>query len=122
MPNAATAVCSTKPIGLLYLPVDLSFYLGFYHVILLYFIATEIRGAWGNGGMPAGVFRCTDGELMLVVGNDGQYARTCTVLGRPDLATNPRYLKNNDRVANGKELMAIFAGACRSMKICCRAH
>jgi crotonobetainyl-CoA:carnitine CoA-transferase CaiB-like acyl-CoA transferase len=68
------------------------------------------RGTWGNGGMPAGVFRCTDGELMLVVGNDGQYARTCTVLGRPDLATNPRYLKNNDRVANGKELMAIFAG------------
>ena len=68
------------------------------------------RGTWGNGGMPAGVFRCTDGELMLVVGNDGQYARTCAVLGRPDLATNPRYLKNNDRVANGKELMAIFAG------------
>ncbi|MBS0530166.1 MAG: CoA transferase [Proteobacteria bacterium] len=68
------------------------------------------RGTWGNGGMPAGVFRCTDGELMLVVGNDGQYARTCAVLGRPDLATNPRYVKNNDRVANGKELMAIFAG------------
>lgn len=68
------------------------------------------RGTWGNGGMPAGVFRCTDGELMLVVGNDGQYARTCAVLGRPDLATNPKYIKNNDRVANGKELMAIFAG------------
>jgi crotonobetainyl-CoA:carnitine CoA-transferase CaiB-like acyl-CoA transferase len=68
------------------------------------------RGTWGNGGMPAGVFRCTDGELMLVVGNDGQYARTCAVLGRPDLATNPIYLNNNDRVANGKELMAIFAG------------
>ena len=68
------------------------------------------RGTWGNGGMPAGVFRCTDGELMLVVGNDGQYARTCAVLGRPDLANHPRYLKNNDRVANGKELMAIFAG------------
>ena len=32
------------------------------------------RGTWGNGGMPAGVFRCTDGELMLVVGNDGQFA------------------------------------------------
>ncbi len=40
------------------------------------------RGTWGNGGMPAGVFRCTDGELMLVVGNDGQFARTCAVLGR----------------------------------------
>src|SRR6201994_1387625 len=68
------------------------------------------RGTWGNGGMPAGVFRCTDGELMLVVGNDGQFARTCAVLGAPELATDPRFVKNNDRVVQGKEIMAIFAG------------
>ena len=68
------------------------------------------RGTWGNGGMPAGVFRCTDGELMLVVGNDGQFARTCAVLGAPELATDPKFLKNNDRVVHGKEIMAIFAG------------
>ncbi len=48
------------------------------------------RGTWGNGGMPAGVFRCADGELMLVVGNDGQFARTCAVLGEPDLANDPK--------------------------------
>src|ERR1700754_3738893 len=68
------------------------------------------RGTWGNGGMPAGVFRCTDGELMLVVGNDGQFARTCAVLGQPELANDPRFIKNNDRVVHGKEIMAIFAG------------
>jgi crotonobetainyl-CoA:carnitine CoA-transferase CaiB-like acyl-CoA transferase len=68
------------------------------------------RGTWGNGGMPAGMFRCSDGELMLVVGNDGQFVRTCEVLGAPELATNPKFLKNNDRVVNGKEIMAIFAG------------
>jgi crotonobetainyl-CoA:carnitine CoA-transferase CaiB-like acyl-CoA transferase len=68
------------------------------------------RGTWGNGGMPAGVFRCTDGELMLVVGNDAQFARTCAVLGAPELATDPKFVKNNDRVINGKEIMAIFAG------------
>ncbi|HTO66395.1 MAG TPA: CaiB/BaiF CoA-transferase family protein [Bradyrhizobium sp.] len=68
------------------------------------------RGTWGNGGMPAGMFRCTDGELMLVVGNDAQFARTCTVLGAPELASDPKFLKNNDRVTNGKEIMAIFAG------------
>src|SRR6202163_2551213 len=68
------------------------------------------RGTWGNGGMPAGVFRCTDGELMLVGGNDGQFQRTCAVLGAPELATDPRFLKNNDRVVHGKEIMAIFAG------------
>jgi crotonobetainyl-CoA:carnitine CoA-transferase CaiB-like acyl-CoA transferase len=67
------------------------------------------RGTWGNGGMPAGVFRCTDGELMLVVGNDAQFARTCAVLGAPELASNPKFVKNNDRVVNGKEIMAIFA-------------
>src|SRR3979409_549556 len=55
------------------------------------------RGTWGNGGMPAGVFRCTDGELMLVVGNDGEFLRTCTVLGAPELATDKRFLKKNDR-------------------------
>ncbi|WP_316164534.1 MULTISPECIES: CaiB/BaiF CoA-transferase family protein [unclassified Bradyrhizobium] len=68
------------------------------------------RGTWGNGGMPAGVFRCTDGELMLVVGNDAQFARTCAVLGAPELATDPKFVRNNDRVVNGKEIMAIFAG------------
>jgi crotonobetainyl-CoA:carnitine CoA-transferase CaiB-like acyl-CoA transferase len=68
------------------------------------------RGTWGNGGMPAGVFRCADGELMLVVGNDAQFAKTCTVLGSPELATDPKFIMNNDRVVNGKEIMAIFAG------------
>jgi crotonobetainyl-CoA:carnitine CoA-transferase CaiB-like acyl-CoA transferase len=60
--------------------------------------------------MPAGAFRCTDGELMLVVGNDAQFARTCAVLGRPELATDPRFTRNNDRVVHGKEIMVIFAG------------
>jgi crotonobetainyl-CoA:carnitine CoA-transferase CaiB-like acyl-CoA transferase len=68
------------------------------------------RGTWGNGGMPAGMFRCSDGELMLVVGNDAQFARTASVLGAPELANDPKFLKNNDRVVNGKEIMAIFAG------------
>ena len=68
------------------------------------------RGTWGNGGMPAGVFRCSDGELMLVVGNDAQFARTCAVLGSPELAKHPKFAANNDRVVNGKEIMAIFAG------------
>jgi crotonobetainyl-CoA:carnitine CoA-transferase CaiB-like acyl-CoA transferase len=68
------------------------------------------RGTWGNGGMPAGVFRCTDGELMLVVGNDAQFVRTCQVLGAPGLATDPKFIRNNDRVKHGKEIMAIYAG------------
>jgi len=83
------------------------------HWLQIYLVNGKIpprRGTWGNGGMPAGVFRCADGELMVVVGNDAQFARTCAVLGEPELASNPKFLKNNDRVAHGKEIMAIFAG------------
>jgi crotonobetainyl-CoA:carnitine CoA-transferase CaiB-like acyl-CoA transferase len=83
------------------------------HFLQIYLVDGTIpprRGTWGNGGMPAGVFRCADGELMLVVGNDGQFERTCAVLGAPELVTNPKFVKNNDRVVNGKEIMAIFAG------------
>lgn len=83
------------------------------HFLQIYLVSGKNpsrRGTWGNGGMPAGVFRCADAELMLVVGNDGQFARTCAVLGVPELATNPKFIKNNDRVVNGKEIMAIFAG------------
>lgn len=75
------------------------------------------RGTWGNGGMPAGVFRCTDGELMLVVGNDSQFRKTCAVLGEPELANDPRFVKNNDRVVHGKEIMAIFAGLFLKQKV-----
>src|SRR5256714_8507207 len=55
------------------------------------------RGTWRNRGMPAGVFRATDGELMLGVGNDGQFARTCALLGAPELAADARFGKKNDR-------------------------
>ena len=83
------------------------------HYAQIYLVNGDIpprRGTWGNGGMPAGVFRCTDGELMLVVGNDAQFARTCAVLGEPGLANEPKFAVNNDRVVHGKEIMAIFAG------------
>src|SRR6201991_3324704 len=83
------------------------------HWLQIYLVNNQVpprRGTWGNGGMPAGVFRATDGELMVVVGNDGQFVRTCEVLGAPELATDPRFVKNNDRVKHGKEIMAIYAG------------
>src|ERR1700754_2419010 len=83
------------------------------HWLQIYLVNGKVpprRGTWGNGGMPAGVFRATDGELMVVVGNDGQFVRTCEVLGAPELATDPKFVRNNDRVKHGKEIMAIYAG------------
>jgi crotonobetainyl-CoA:carnitine CoA-transferase CaiB-like acyl-CoA transferase len=54
---------------------------------------------------------------MLVVGNAGQFARACAVLGQPEIANEPRFIKNNDRVVHGKEIMAIFAGLFLKQKV-----
>jgi crotonobetainyl-CoA:carnitine CoA-transferase CaiB-like acyl-CoA transferase len=44
-------------------------------------------------------------HLILAVGNDGQYAKFCDVAGRPDLATDPRFAKNADRVRHRTTLV-----------------
>ncbi len=49
---------------------------------------------------PYEVFETADRPLVLAVGNDRQFAALCTVLGRPQLATDPRFLTNTDRVTN----------------------
>ncbi len=63
--------------------------------------------------MPQDVFKCADGQVVLAVGNDGQYARMCEALKRPDLAADPRYIKNADRVRNKEELLPLIEGIFR---------
>lgn len=46
--------------------------------------------------------------LILAVGNDSQYAKFCEVAGRPDLAADPRYVKNADRVRHRAELVPVL--------------
>ena len=58
--------------------------------------------------MPQDVFRCADGQVVLAVGNDGQYAKMCQALNRPELATDPRYIKNADRVRNKDVLLPLI--------------
>ena len=43
---------------------------------------------------PQDVFACRDGEIALAVGNDGQFAKLCEVLGQPALAQDERFAKN----------------------------
>jgi crotonobetainyl-CoA:carnitine CoA-transferase CaiB-like acyl-CoA transferase len=53
---------------------------------------------------PQDVFGCTDGDVILVVGNDGQFAKLCEVLGRTEWASDERYATNAQRVRNIAEL------------------
>jgi crotonobetainyl-CoA:carnitine CoA-transferase CaiB-like acyl-CoA transferase len=47
---------------------------------------------------PQDVFGCADGEVVLAVGNDGQFARLCEVLGQPEWAGDERFATNAARV------------------------
>jgi crotonobetainyl-CoA:carnitine CoA-transferase CaiB-like acyl-CoA transferase len=47
-------------------------------------------------------------HLILAVGNDGQYAKFCEVAGRPDLASDPRFASNRQRVVHRGELVPLL--------------
>jgi crotonobetainyl-CoA:carnitine CoA-transferase CaiB-like acyl-CoA transferase len=59
--------------------------------------------------VPYQVFEVADGHLILAVGNDGQFTRFCAVAGCPELATDPRFAKNADRVRHRETLVPLLA-------------
>jgi len=57
---------------------------------------------------PQDVFPCAAGQIVLAVGNDGQFAKLCEVIGRPDWAQDERFARNASRVRNGAALSALL--------------
>jgi crotonobetainyl-CoA:carnitine CoA-transferase CaiB-like acyl-CoA transferase len=41
--------------------------------------------------VPAGVYRSSDGWMMVTLVNEAQYKRLCAAIGRDDLASDPRF-------------------------------
>ena len=58
---------------------------------------------------PYQAFDCADGRLMVAVGNDRLFASLCQALGAPELALDPRFATNPDRVARREELATLLA-------------
>ena len=68
-----------------------------------------VPGRMGNGHVnlaPYQSFPTSDGDLIVAVGNDGQFARLCAVLGI-DLASDPRFATNPARVTNRAALIPL---------------
>jgi crotonobetainyl-CoA:carnitine CoA-transferase CaiB-like acyl-CoA transferase len=91
-----------------------------------YLVSGKIPGRSGNAHVnivPYQVFETapaaagTDGEpgagaardhIILAVGNDGQFAKFCEVANRTELAQDPRFARNQDRVRNRAVLVPIL--------------
>ncbi len=50
--------------------------------------------------VPYEAFAASDGYIILAVGNDRQFTDFCTFAKKPELAGDPRFAKNSDRVRN----------------------
>lgn len=57
---------------------------------------------------PYEVVPTSDGHLILAVGNDGQFARFCAIMGLDGLSADPRFLTNRARLENRAALTAII--------------
>ncbi len=68
-----------------------------------YLVSGKAPGRLGNAHpniVPYEVFPVSDGHIIIASGNDGQWRKLVAVLGEPELADQPAYFTNKDRVAN----------------------
>jgi crotonobetainyl-CoA:carnitine CoA-transferase CaiB-like acyl-CoA transferase len=68
-----------------------------------YTIAGSVPGRMGNAHpsiSPYELYATGDGDLVVAVGNERQFAALCDVLDAPELQEDPRFGSNSDRVTN----------------------
>jgi crotonobetainyl-CoA:carnitine CoA-transferase CaiB-like acyl-CoA transferase len=76
---------------------------------LNYLVSGRVPTRLGNAHpniVPYQVFAANDGNLVIAVGNDGQFRNLVGVLGVPEIADDPYYVNNEARVANRAPLIA----------------
>lgn len=78
------------------------------HINMNYLIGGIIPKRMGTGHpsiVPYQMFQAKDGPMVVAVGNDGQFAKLCALLGFSQLAQDPRFLTNPLRVKHRDALI-----------------
>ncbi len=76
-----------------------------------YTAAGVVPGRLGNAHpsiAPYELYPSREGELVVAVGNERQFIALSEVLGAPELAADPRFATNTDRVAHRDELRTLM--------------
>lgn len=66
------------------------------------------RGTEGNGGMPSRLYRCADQDIVVIAGNEEQFARLCAVLGCPELVGRPEFASGALRGINRDAMAGVM--------------
>ncbi len=76
-----------------------------------YLVSGKVPQRGGNAHpniQPQDVFATSDGDVILVVGNDAQFVKLCGVLGQPQWALDTRFSSNAQRVRHMDTLMPLL--------------
>jgi len=68
-----------------------------------YFVSGNVprrTGKWHANLVPYQPFDASDRPVIIAVGNDGQFAKLCQFIGRPELIVDARFATNPVRIAN----------------------
>jgi crotonobetainyl-CoA:carnitine CoA-transferase CaiB-like acyl-CoA transferase len=90
------------------------------HVAMNYLVSGKLPERVGTGSQitcPYQAFACADGEIMIAVGNDTQFASFCEVLGRPELAADARFATNPLRAKHQRVLVPILAAVLKQRSV-----
>jgi crotonobetainyl-CoA:carnitine CoA-transferase CaiB-like acyl-CoA transferase len=87
-----------------------------YHLVYRQFagVDPQPQGTRHKAFAPYGSLPTRDGQIMLGISSDRQFARLCGALGHAEWATDPRFRTNPDRVGNVDELENLIAGVLRT--------
>jgi crotonobetainyl-CoA:carnitine CoA-transferase CaiB-like acyl-CoA transferase len=87
---------------------------------LNWMVSGKVPHRMGNGHanlVPYQAFPVADGEVIVAVGNDRQFARLCEILDVPELAEDERYRTNPARVVNRDALIPKLAESMRARRL-----
>jgi crotonobetainyl-CoA:carnitine CoA-transferase CaiB-like acyl-CoA transferase len=77
-------------------------------------VTGDVPPRMGNGHanlVPYQAFRVADGEVVVAVGNDAQFARLCALLGLAEAGSDERFATNAARVVNRAVLIPLLERA-----------
>ncbi|WP_446653715.1 CaiB/BaiF CoA transferase family protein [Blastomonas sp.] len=85
-----------------------------------YMVSGHVRRRTGSileGIAPSNVYQCRDGEYLIGANQDAVFARLCQAMGRPELATDPRYSSHVARGQHQKELDDLIEAWTRTLTV-----
>lgn len=79
---------------------------------MTYFLSGKLPQRMGNEHLtmvPYQAFKCREGDIIVAVGNDGQFVSFCQVIGMPELSSDPQFKTSPQRSRNRAALIPMIS-------------